>query len=229
MKVGVGHPSFLPWGGFWHAHTAVDSMIWSLGVDTSTGKGDHYHNRVRLNDTWLTLPVMKTEGKTWGALKASPRGCRKISKSLSSMIPSSAPYYSRIEALQTDLGTLGLDDENPPYLWLVNAWLYTTLDKDLPIDQAPLIYDFSRTNPEKSKTKWLIDLLRRYYPDGDLDYYCGSGGRDYLDPILMKKSGITTFVQTVSEAASRESAVKLFAYAENPLTELEKYFGWEKI
>ena len=225
IRTASDQPTFLPWAGLFHKLIGIDLMIWSVAVPVSYGAKDHYHNRVRLNGSWLSLPITsKTDGVPFHRLRFDTKALPKIAKTLRNTFGKAYPYYKRVQSI-ADLidGWKNGDD-----LAYFNTGLIMAMSGSMASQDWHMLHDLVPPDLKLSKTERLIERLK-LAGSGPIQYYMGRGAIRYIDAELMKKANIAVFVQVLNERIKDESASQLIASHEYPALEIARMGHWEQL
>jgi hypothetical protein len=226
LRIASDQPTFLPWAGFWHKALAVDVLIYSVGVPVSYGRRDHYHNRVKLAGSWLTLPIQgATDGVAFKDIRFDPRALPKIVRSLRTVFGKKFPHRSRVQAVIDEIESW---DGAHNLLVDFNAHMISTIAKQIDEIDHYTWWDAQVPDQTLSKTERLISRVRRVTQE-PVAYHMGRGALAYMDVELMKKSGIRVFLQTLSPAVRDETILQLAATSADALAALESIGSWEEV
>ena len=225
LKIASDQPTLLPWAGFFQKALSVDILIYSIGVPVSYGAKDHYHNRVKLAGSWLTLPLQgPTDGVPFKDVRFDPAGLVKIGKSLRTVFGKRFPHRDRARWI-IDL-VEGWKGEN--LLADLNEHLIREMKRQLGVVSYYTTRDEAIPDQEQSKTERLIARIRRV-TEGKCEYYMGRGALQYIDAKLMNKAGIKVFLQTFAEGIRDETSVHLIACEDDPKAAIAALGRWEEL
>jgi hypothetical protein len=225
-RVASDQPTFLPWAGLFHKLIAIDFMIWSVAVPVSYGSRDHYHNRVRLKGSWLSLPITsKTNGVPFHELTFDTKALPKVARSLRNSFGRAFQFHKRTQNVADLIDGWKLGDN----LAELNTALIMCMSGHMAAQHWHHENDLVTPDPKISKTERLIERVRRLAGSGPIEYYMGAGAMRYMDVALMRSAGIATFVQRLNERAKDETAMQLIASNEKPTLAIERMGSWERL
>jgi hypothetical protein len=225
IRIASDQPTFLPWAGLFHKLIEIDLMIWSVAVPVSYGAKDHYHNRVRLAGSWLTLPITsKTNGVPYRELTFDTHALPRIARSIRNVFGKSYPFHKRAQNIADLIDGWKLGDN----LAELNTALIMCMAGHMAWQDWGMASDVEPPDPALSKTERLIERLRRATGE-KVEYFMGAGALRYMDVGLMKKAGIAVSVQRLDENIKDESAVQLIASEEFPVLAIARLGGWERL
>lgn len=225
IRVTSGQPFFLPWGGFWGRLMAADLMIWELSVAASDGRQDHYHNRVKVRGSWLTLPVVRSPlGTRFADLCYERWGLAKVSRGVGYAYGKKFPHRDRLMPVIDVL-------DNPPdgnSLAELNLALIAVMSEQLGLDGMCTVPDLQSPDPAMTKTERLVARVRRHV-SGPVDYYMGGGTAGWVDHEVLMSNGIRSFVMMPVGEVPDETALQLIAQEADPRETLQRMFGWMEV
>lgn len=188
MKVMSHQIDILPYPGFWNR--VAKSDIADLGglYDWFNKGKDYYHHRVKIGDDnnwqWLTLPITTHSGykqidvtvrnddlhKCFDMLQGVYGGCKNWS------VYKDFLYDTFVNCKYSKM-------------WELNFKLLIWM-RDLLDIHTPMSISMNLNTPEYEShgaTDKILTQLSQYHTD---TYYCGSGGKNYLDVERINSSGI---------------------------------------
>jgi hypothetical protein len=223
MKVASDQPSFLPWAGFWNKLLNVDLMIYSIGVPASYGSRDHYHNRVKLNGSWLTVPVTNSHNALFKDIRFDLDALPKIAKTIRNSFGKKFPYRDRVWRIADMIDAAHLNS-----LWDFNAMLIEEMLIEM-CSKRQICLDEEVPDQSMTKTERLIARIRRHVQEGPIEYHLGRGALDYIDAKVMAANGIDLFVQVMSPGVKDETGLQLIAQDFDPMREFQRMGSWERL
>ncbi len=211
MKVSAHQPCFLPWVGYWHKILTTDVFLCLSGAKFS--KGD-YVNRVKLQGSWLTVPVVG-DGAI-NQVQVGVRALKKLSRTLQQLSKTKYPYHLRLEGL-----TQLLEDFSGGSLAELNLSLQQEVLRALGASPVVVMVD---TWPDgETPTERLKTVLHQYAP-GISEYGTGVGALSYLD---VPQLGVPVACQEVVHPYSGDSVVQLIASVSDPVDLLLSCARWK--
>lgn len=222
LRVASDQPTFLPWAGFWNKALCVDLLIFNVAVPVSYGAKDHYHNRVKMAGSWLTVPVTSSRLGPFMDMDFDRAALPKLAKSIRNTYGRRFPFHDRAweiaERIETYVG--------PDRLYLLNMELLEAQAREMSTSVMGWRIDTTIPDQQASKTERLISRIRRF-TDEPVAYYLGRGALRYLDPHQMAGAGITCFVQTYAGGMEDETALTLIAQERDPAEVMRGLASWE--
>lgn len=211
MRVSAHQPCFLPWVGYWHKMLTTDVFLCLSGAKFS--KGD-YVNRVKLNGSWLTVPV--TGEGAINQVQVQVRALKKLSRTVQQLSKAKHPYHFRLEGL-----TQLLEDFPGGSLAELNLTLQAEVLRALGV--SPRVVMVDAWPHGECATLRLASVLRQHSPD--ITSYCtGMGALDYLEE---DRLGIPLEYQSVVDSYGGSSIVQLIASEPDPVDCLWSCARWE--
>ena len=218
LRVSSHQPSFLPYVGFWNKLASTDLFIVMAGVQYTDR---NYQNRVKLNGSWLTLPVQRNHrvplyqvhlADTLDLLSAAKRieqtlCCKRYR------------YGHRLEEvlwyLRTSTGD-SLVSVTVPLQIIIASMLGITCRVEL---------DFKEPDHQLDKTERLVKQVRRWAVDPI--YYAGAGAVEhYID---RAKLPFRLMAQRVREDACNETILQVIAGEPDPADYVRMAATWEEV
>ena len=225
LGIASDQPTFLPWAGYWHKAMAVDVMIHSIGVPVSYGARDHYHNRVRLAGSWLTLPIAgPTDGVPFKDVRFDPLGLPKIVRSLRNNFGKKTPHRDCVNGVIQMIEHWQGDN----LLEYLNGELIRGVSHSLEGVKCYTVRDVEVPDPAQSKTQRLIARVRRFTKE-PVAYYMGRGALAYMDVELMREHGFKLFLQTLDPAIRDETVLQLTAIEADATQTIRALGTWEEM
>lgn len=205
IKVAAHQPYFLPWVGYWNKVAMVDVMVHMPFVQVS---GGDVHNRVKVNNQWVTLPV--SGGDTLDTLKFRPAAMRRVARTLEQSLASKAnPYGYRLTPLLEwmhgyvdEAGGCSLMDFNTSTIEMISELLglHTSFESG-----------------KEATGKTTVERLNGMLVNScgkDFEYYSGACGAYYLNEENFPQS---VLMQKVVEKYEYASVLQLIAREKDPL------------
>lgn len=222
MRICSHQPSFFPWIGYWNKVAASDLLIMSAGVKLEYGG---YQNRVRFNNTWLTVPLRSgakhcpikdvrfhRDGleKAMFTVRQALGGKRWVNASLIHHI------------IDKTLERLGQSN----FLLDLNVIAFEVVRDALGLSTSFVIND---EEPElwQSKTERLLSRIQPFAGSGTI-YLAGQGFTGYFDPAKWDPS-IQVEVQVPLKSVDNSTILQLIAKNSEPLEVIRSSFGWSRI
>lgn len=222
MRICSHQPSFFPWIGYWNKVACSDLLIMSAGVKLDYGG---YQNRVRFNNTWLTVPLragskhipirdvrFHRDGlqKTMFTIRQALGGKRWLNGQLICHI------------VDETFARVGHSD----FLLDLNVVAFEVVRDALKLKTAYVIDD-QEPEPWQSKTERLLTRIMTYAVPGST-YMAGQGIKDYLEPEKWNpKFGLE--VQVPLKEVDNGTILQLIAKDGEPQEVIRSSFGWSRI
>lgn len=215
--VACHQPGFLPWAGFWNkAALATDFVL--LGAAKWSQLG--FFQRVRLNESWLTLPVTLPQGndsllKDVRLARDPVKVCRTLRQTV---LARRNPYRDRLTELVVRLEQAKEGD----FLLELNVDLLRLLGQALGLDLRWHL-DLKQEVGE-SKTERLARVVARYVPELGV-YLNGAGAAGYIQPRHFPP-GVRLWQQELRLGVPPDSVLQSIAATADPLAGIREAASW---
>jgi hypothetical protein len=219
--VAVHQPNFMPWIGFWNKLVNADRMVLMCGVQFD--RGDYQH-RVKLNGSWLTVPVKSTQHHAMitEIEMADTSAIPRLAKTVRQVVMSKKnKYRDRLGDLVTMLETWPADR---PSIAGLNIRIIREIANVL---QCHTVVDVDIKIRDGSKVEKLDALIMDKWPlhCAPPIYLSGHAALDYMNHNSLKFPTETRF-QLPNEGLSSDSVVQLIAQHEDPLSVIRSCAKW---
>lgn len=210
MKLAIHQPNFLPWSGFFVKASLVDVFL--LYSSAQFVKSE-YHNRTRLGDHWLTVPVMQGLQPINTIVLASPQvNLKKIARTLSQTYPK-CKYAHRLN------GVIGI-------LWEFSKRDYVNLaELNISLIRA-MAKELGLTTIWKEATEVdgsAIEKLRGMIATEKATAYVA--GEGFLGYSKGESLGVPISIVKANASAYKGTALQLIATEESPLEAMQGMFS----
>lgn len=213
MSFCIHQPAFLPWGGYWAKVLASDTLVIMTGVDHS--KGD-MSNRVKLNGSYLTLPITSGAGGPFIDVQYDTKAVPKIVKTIRQALCSRKnPHASRLEPIISNMETANRGD-----LELFTELLTYRVYQQLALTDKKVLISEYRPVGDTAEDR-LLDFINHHKLEGP--YYSGAGGRDYMTGKLEAQGTQTLFP---AYNLPDETILTTLANEPDPLDYLQSRVTW---
>jgi hypothetical protein len=224
MKIAIQQPQFLPWVGVWHKYLSADLYVVYAGVKFNQYD---YQHRVRLHDSWITLPV-KSHSRNLAIknVKVADISClKKIARRLRQELPSKKyPHVERMQPILTALESYTGSD----YLLDINHHLFLIVRNILGLQTELTVDDEER--PDLSKTEKIDDCLAKWSNIKgwrEVIYLSGVSGLEYLANAELL-TPIKIQYQQVLPTSPEDTVVKVIALEDNPTDIIRNCAFWSE-
>lgn len=209
-------PSFFPWIGYWNKIAEADFVIHTAGVPLDYGG---YQNRVRLFDTWLTVPVRNRHALIKD-VEIDRLGWMKALRTIEQQLGGKKwPHRHRIQWIVEEMSYLGSDS-----LLELNLRGFHAIRSVLRLGTGAAI-DYAEPDPHASKTQRLVARLQRHTPRV-ATYLAGCGALAYLQPEHWNPA-VRLLVQKPRHGLDPSTLLTLIASHDDPLQEVKRACSWE--
>jgi hypothetical protein len=199
LIVAIHQPNYLPWLGFLHRVSLVDTFVLFDHVEMPRGKNWTTRNKIRLDDRWLwlTVPTVKS-GVGYQRIcdveiNYEQRWIRKHTGTLRQAY-CCAPYYKVY-----DQDVLAMLEQEYELLVDLNVALIEFIVRAMGIH-----CDFIRSselNVEGGRTEEIIEVCRQV---GATDYISGTGCFEFFEPEQFRDTGINLHFQMFEHPTYRQ-------------------------
>ncbi|QHJ74576.1 hypothetical protein VH22019_00012 [Vibrio phage VH2_2019] len=236
MRVATHQPTFLPWVGYYHKILSSDLFVI---MDKSQYVDRNYMNRVKLNGSWLTLPLKKAPQKAricdrypvagWNAKDG------KIYKTLIQYAKSSQCLYpSRVHLIANYLATLPENMSLAEINMVMDGYIIQTVYQ---IKRKNLLIMPNRVRmPSKvvgdTPTSRLLDIVEKSLPyPTSIDNMIGSAAfNQYYDKREVPEWVDRTFVQVPANShVITESIIRVLGEIEDPYEYILDAMEWKQV
>jgi len=192
MKIAIHQPNFLPWLGYFHRMSLVDTFV--LFDDVQFPRGKTIISRVRIKSAngacWITVPVKDKSGlRPINAVQIANehRWQDKLWRTIEAAYGKARYFEQYAGGLKRALFT---DWER---LVNLNAVLIKLMARHIGID-AQIVLSSTVSDSQLAGTEKIFDILRGLnateYVTG-----CGEGSKRYIDPADFERKGIRLIYQ----------------------------------
>lgn len=173
MRVFSQQPNLLPWVGFWNKMMLCEKMIVIAGCDYAH---QDYQNRVKVEGSWLTIPVAEKFKPIFRTYYKSDQDIRDAADRLEkTFCVKRYKYAYRMSPVLESIRCSGRS------LFLVNMAVVQSIAKTLQCG-CDFEVDLNRPNPKADKTENFVDQVMTRTPWGQsVEYMAGGGTLSFLD------------------------------------------------
>lgn len=219
--VAVHQPNFMPWAGFWNKVVNADLMVLMTGVQFD--RGDYQH-RVKLNGSWLTVPVRSDQHHEHLKVLAMSNATAipRIAKTVRQVVMSKKnKYRDRLGGVMDVLDNwhpvnVAIADLNIKLILAIAEALElkTTITVDAKVRDGDKVENLDTLIMDNWPLNWAKPI-----------YLSGNAARYYMDFDSLKYPVETRF-QLLSEGISSDSVVQLIAQHEDPMSVIRGCAKW---
>lgn len=216
MRVTAHQPDFLPWIGFWNKVITTDVTVLLDQVQISKGE---YHNRVKIDGVWVTLPLFR-KGAYFEAAY-DPPGLRKVITTLEHRLLSKRhnPYAQRLHPVMDVLSSF--ENAVCDSLLSLNVACLTAVARILDLD---LNVVFPQNWQGDTADARLRNGLSTTIPQATA-YYSGAAGIGYLNP---EDWAMPLYIQQVIHPYGGNSILQLIAREAAPIKHIKECAAWTR-
>lgn len=223
MREFVTHhqPSFLAWPGYWGKMLKATQWAYLTGVGFT--KND-YQNRVRLGDTWLTVPVSAGLNDPLKDVQvSSTRSLLKIAKTIrQELMNKKVPHRDRL-----DLVVSLLEMSNAKWLVDLNISLDMALMQTLHVAPERVVLNEDPPDVHRTKTGRLAAYCEKDFEGEGYTYLIGQGTKSYFESAEFLPAEVQ--VQLMSKDTSRGTILEVLAHEDDPVAYLDKCTSWSTL
>jgi len=235
LRVASRQPGFIPWVGFWSRLAAVDLYVAVVGTQF-THHDEALLNRVRLNGSWLTVPVQRNGVQPFCGVRIVPGSLPKVFKTIRQTFGRRLPHSGRVQnlvdAVEETLSRHMTGDCEYLRLWEFNLLWIREVGRALDLSCRVSVNFDERSGPPEEKTLRLFRRVRdtvevTFVGSHAYEYYAGSKTVSYMNRTQIPPA-VVVWEQCVKpdNPYGYDSILHVLANERDPLGFLKQISTW---